>query len=302
MASSKDNAANAEEMTVEKNKDNAANAEEMAVEKNKELDSTDTSDVESQETDPGTKDTKAGSPSAGVAEVLSGPLSDLEKKVIEFPVEHIKTGAYTKELSDTELNSLVEHVRTTYGISDRIALNAVCELIRRGCAAKGTPASFSVEVYCPDEQVVTAVVKRDVERAVELICKGKINLRNLAQTLAPIIVRTGLRRKMVNPSVDMSGDLAKKINNRLLVRKEKPLSEFEKIGCASYAQSIPDLDKMCSSDRLSHLLAEDLELRSSANKGVNKGVGSQNKKQNNQSKNSKGDNNKGTKGGTKGKK
>lgn len=186
-SSSKDNAANAEEMTVEKNKDNAANAEEMAVEKNKELDSTDTSDVESQETDPGTKDTKAGSSSAGVAEVLSGPLSDLEKKVIEFPVEHIKTGAYTKELSDTELNSLVEHVRTAYGISDRTALNAVCELIRRGGAAKGTPASFSVEVYCPDEQVVTAVVKRDVERAVELICKGKINLRNLAQTLAPII-------------------------------------------------------------------------------------------------------------------
>ena len=87
----------------------------------------------------------------------------------------------------------------------------------------------------------------------------------------PLIVRTGLKRRMVNPGLDVSEDLAKKINNRLLVRKEKPLSDFEKIGCASYAQSIPDLDKICSSDCLSHLLAEDLELRSSANKVANKG-------------------------------
>ena len=49
--------------------------------------------------------------------------------------------------------------------------------------------------------------------------------------------------------------------------REGPLSVFERIGCASYAQSIPDLDKLCASTRLAHLLAEDLELRSSANKG-----------------------------------
>jgi len=108
---------------------------------------------------------------------------------------------------------------------------------------------------------------------------------------------------MINPKLDLSGDLAKKINNRLLVRKEKPLSNFERIGCASYAQCIPDLDKMCASDRLAHLLAEDLELRSK--RGANKGFGTRKenpkggKTKNNNS--NKGGNKKGAKGGTKGK-
>ena len=125
---------------------------------------------------------------------------------------------------------------------------------------------------------------------------------------------------MINPTLDVSGDLAKKINNRLLVRKEKPLSDFEKIGCASYAQCIPDLDKMCASDRLAHLLAEDLQLRSNKVANTNKGFGSRketpgkgktktsnsnsninsnsNSNSNNNS-NNKGGNKKGTKGGTK---
>ena len=147
-------------------------------------------------------------------------------------------------------------------------------------------------------------MKRDVERAVELICKNKRTLRNLAQTLAPLIVRTGLKRYMINPTLDVSGDLAKKINNRLLVRKEKPLSDFEKIGCASYAQCIPDLDKMCASDRLAHLLAEDLELRSNKGANTNKGFGSRKEtpgkgKTKTSNSNNKGGNKKGAKGGTK---
>ena len=250
-------------------------------------------------------------PSAQVAEVLSGPHSDLESKLLEFPVDNIKIGEFKKEVSEEELTQIVEHVRTGYGISNRTALNAVCELIRRGGAAKGTPANYSVEVFCPDEKVPAVVVKKDVERAVELICKNKRTLRNLAQTLAPLIVRTGLKRYMINPTLDVSGDLAKKINNRLLVRKEKPLSDFEKIGCASYAQCIPDLDKMCASDRLAHLLAEDLELRSNKGANTNKGFGSRKetpgkgktKTSNSNNKggnsNNKGGNKKGAKGGTK---
>nr|AOH77122.1 putative encoded protein [Dunaliella salina] len=205
-----------------------------------------------------------------------------------FPVDNIKAGEYTKEISDTDLTNIVEHVHTGYGISYRTALNAVCEMIRRDGAAKGTPPSFSVEVFCPEEQTLAIIVQRDVARAVELICRGKRNFRNLAQKLPPLIVRTGLKRYMVNPELDMSGDLANKINNRLLMRKEEPLSVFERIGCASYDQSIPDLDKLCASTRLAHLLAEDLELRSSANKGSSsqkQGKGQQQNKGKQQSKN-----------------
>lgn len=38
------------------------------------------------------------------------------------------------------------------------------------------------------------------------------------------------------------------------------------VGCASYAQDIPDLDQLCQSTRLSNLLAKDLDARRKANK------------------------------------
>jgi len=214
-----------------------------------------------------------------IAQALAGPLSDLEKQLVDFPVDSIKSGEHMKDISDENVRDIVENIRTGYGISSKTSLNAICELIRRGGAAKSTPPSFSVEIYCPEERTLATILKRDVARAVELICKGKRNLRNLAQKLAPIIVRSGLRRQMLDPKSDMSGDLARKINRRLVVRKEKPLTPYEKVGCASYAQTITDLDNLCGSDRLLYLLTENLDFRSKSNKG-NTSQNNQNKKNN----------------------
>jgi len=213
-----------------------------------------------------------GAPQQEIKETSVGePQNELEKHLSDFPVEHIRVSDYAREITDQEVQQIVEHVRTGYGISYRTSINGICEMIRRGGAAKGTPVSFSVEVFCPDEGVAAVLMKRDIVRAVELVCKGRRNFRNLAVKLAPFIVRSGLRRQAGNPELDMSGDLARKINNRLIVRKEKPLSPAERVGCASYAQHIPDLDSLCSSDRLLHLLAEDLDMRSNVNKGPKQG-------------------------------
>jgi len=76
----------------------------------------------------------------------------------------------------------------------------------------------------------------------------------LAQTLERSIVRSGLLRLEKDPgSPPLSGDLARTINNRLVSRKEEDLSHSEIIGCASYAQHLPELDVLCQSKRLPRL-------------------------------------------------
>jgi hypothetical protein len=71
------------------------------------------------------------------------------------------------------------------------------------------------------------------------------------------------------PGKDFGGDLAKKISVRLAFNRRPPLTPQERVGCASYAQNSPHLNELVGSDRLSSLLAEDLQLRraSSVKKG-----------------------------------
>jgi|AntDeeMinimDraft_4_1070355.scaffolds.fasta_scaffold08987_2 hypothetical protein len=119
------------------------------------------------------------------AKALSGNNSDMEEQLLGFPVEHIKAGEHVKDVSDEEVKKIVETLVSLYGISYRTSLNAICELIRRGGPAKDTPPSYSVEVFCPDSNVSAVIAKRDIDRSVEAICKGRRNLRNLAIKACP---------------------------------------------------------------------------------------------------------------------
>ena len=84
------------------------------------------------------------------------------------------------------------------------------------------------------------------------------------------IVKFGRGRLSVKatapPSIDRPGDLAKKIDNRLKHKNEPPLSLLEIVGCASFAQWLPNLDDLVESDRLSSLLVEDLKIRKSGSR------------------------------------
>lgn len=51
-----------------------------------------------------------------------------------------------------------------------------------------------------------------------------------------------------------------------MYKNETPLTPLERVGCASFAQWLPNLDVLVESDRLSGLLAEDLEIRKSGSR------------------------------------
>jgi hypothetical protein len=202
-------------------------------------------------------------------EVPEEPQSEFEKAIAEYPAEHVSSGGSQKEFEQPEIDAVVSSIVTTYGISKRAAFVALTDMIRRGGHATSVPPSFNVEIYCVEAGRFSTVYKRDIVRFMELQTNGRKSFKNLAQTLARSIIRMGIYRmdKATPPNKVMVGDLAKKIDNKLAVRKEPPLSNLEKIGCASYAQHLPELDTLCCSDRLKHLLAEDLESRRKGSSG-----------------------------------
>jgi hypothetical protein len=185
---------------------------------------------------------------------------NLAKLMREVPINNIKGTGSTQEnrCSVIEIYNIAEAVRATHGIAKKSALVGMGELIRRGGANVSTPESFKVTVKCPEEQCEVDISKGELMVLVARHANGK-NMRNLAEGMAASIVRNGLFWS--TKGCHLPGDLAKKISNRLAFEKQPPLSITESVGCASYAQWLPDLDQLVKSDRIKSLLAKDLELR-----------------------------------------
>jgi hypothetical protein len=87
-------------------------------------------------------------------------------------------------------------------------------MIRKGGANNNTPDSFKVSIFCPSEQVLAEIEKRDVIRAILKTCPNK-DFKALADTLAVDIIKSNLARTKKFPEGDFSGDLAKKIGVRV---------------------------------------------------------------------------------------
>lgn len=184
------------------------------------------------------------------------------QEMTSVPGSHIYGAGSTQEnrCTEAEINAVVEATVTTFGIAKKTALTILCEMIRRGGANTGTPESFSVDIKCPDQNVIATVSKRDIIPLVRRLANGK-TMRNLAEGMADVIVRYGLAYIEKNPGHDRPGDLAKKVDNRLSFEKKPPLTPKERVGCASYAQWLPHLDTLVGSTRLKGLLAQDLMQR-----------------------------------------
>jgi len=163
-------------------------------------------------------------------------------------------------VTPSEYKELCARVGNTYGISPKTANTAIGELIRKGGSAKGTPQHFGIEIKCPEQGSTCTVEKRDVERALTFVSKGK-SLKDLAVTLAETIIKTGVARQEANPNIDMSGDLAKHLDRRLKSRNDEPLTRKERVGAASYAQDLGNLNELIGSERMIGLLVEDIETR-----------------------------------------
>lgn len=178
------------------------------------------------------------------------------------PLSNVKGAGSTHEnrCNAGEINAVVQATSSLYGIAVPTAVTAICELVRRGGSNASTPDSFTVELLCVGQGRLAFVSKGDISSLVSRHANGK-SMRNLAEGLAETIVRFGVDLVRRTPGLDRPGDLAKKVDNRLSYKKQPPLSAAERVGCASYAQWLPNLNQLVGSDRLKSLLAEDLELR-----------------------------------------
>lgn len=192
---------------------------------------------------------------------------ELSSVMATVPSDNVKGAGSTQENRCTpeEMRSVGKATASAYGIAYPTAMRAIGEMIRRGGANASTPDSFTVEIRCPETGNIAIVEKRDIVNFVTRHANGK-NCRNLAEGMAEGIVKYGVLSVKANPSMDRPGDLAKKIDNRLKHKKEPPLTPLERVGCASFAQWLPNLDGLVESDRLSGLLAEDLEIRKSGSR------------------------------------
>lgn len=201
-------------------------------------------------------------------ETSSEDFSDeLSSAMAAVPADNVKGSGSTQEnlCTPEEIRSVGKATASAYGIAYPTAIRAIGEMIRRGGANASTPESFTVEIRCPETGNIAIVEKRDIVNFVTRHANGK-SCRNLAEGMAEGIVKFGVLSVKANPSIDRPGDLAKKIDNRLKHKREPPLSPLERVGCASFAQWLPNLDELVESDRLSGLLAEDLEIRKSGSR------------------------------------
>jgi len=225
---------------------------------------------------------------------LGSEVNEWVQKMNQVPLTNVKGAGSTQENRCTpkEIDAVVAATVSLFGIHESTALTAISEMVRRGGANVSTPDSFNVELRCPVQNFLAVISKGEIAQLVGRLANGK-NMRNLAEGMAEAIVVFGVNLVRRQPGVDRPGDLAKKIDNRLIYEKQPPLTPTERVGCASYAQWLPHLDQLVDSDRLKGLLAKDLELRKQGRvlpqpkqkvdtdkspQGANKGKGGKTKK------------------------
>lgn len=191
----------------------------------------------------------------------SNESQELIKLMSSFPLDNIKGGSSVQQnrCNTAEIDKVISQVQVLYGISKSTAVTALGQLVRRGGANASTPDSFNVELKCPQENVTVCVEKREIVRILERYANG-FTIRNLAEGMAESIVRTGIGQVKSSSTADRPGDLAKKIDNRVTFKKQAPLTREERVGLASYAQWLPNLDELCGSNRVKSLLGEDWDL------------------------------------------
>lgn len=183
-------------------------------------------------------------------------------KMDKVPMANVRGAGSTQEKRCTpaEIEAIINATVSLYGIQESTALTSISEMVHRGGSNASTPDSFTINIKCQEQNVIASVSKRDIYELVKRHANGK-SMRNLAEGISEAVVRFGVLLVKKHPGLDRPGDLAKKVDNRLSYEKQPPLTPAERVGCASYAQWLPNLNEIVDSSRLKSLLAKDLELR-----------------------------------------
>jgi hypothetical protein len=166
----------------------------------------------------------------------------------------------SKKLKINEAYSVIDRIARTKEISIRTAANACATLFRRGAANAGAPDTMEIEIRCREKATIAIITRYDITMAMHAVV-GHKTLRKMAEALAPQMLIANLDLIKENPLLDLKGDLSNRINRKLIIRKEPPLTREEEICCATYAQWMPNLNEISSSNRLKSLLDEDLNAR-----------------------------------------
>lgn len=145
-------------------------------------------------------------------------------------------------------------------INYRTALGAVVTLFRRGAANAKASDSMMVDVKSKDGNACTEVNRYDISIAMQKIV-GHKTMRKLAEAMAPEMRIANLELIKRNPLLDLKGDLANRINRKLILQKAEALTRKEEICCCTYAQWMPNLNEIAESNRRKTLLEEDLYSR-----------------------------------------
>lgn len=182
-------------------------------------------------------------------------LENLIESTIKSDIKKVSPSQTSENLlPDKVVIDIVETLSDTFGIKNNtVTMSAIFLLFLKGAANVGTPNTVEVEVV-DDDGTKTSIQKYDLLYAYQRITNNKY-LRRLAETLATPIGKYAEANRL-------SGDLAEKINTKVLSKKavegeaqEPILSAKERAWCSSFGQNVPDLEK--TSERLPRLLAED---------------------------------------------
>lgn len=206
-------------------------------------------------------------------EHLTDQLSDPNFSQVIAKKESVK-------ISKEDITKVVKKIADLKDIGFHAAWLGTSELFRRGGANAGASNIMSVEVFCPEKGKRCYIAKLKVSKSLEMVT-GIRNIRKLAEAMAPDILQTNLKKFSNKTGEDLKGDLATKMNKKLISKGHEPLTDFEAICACTYAQWIPNLNTYACSGRLKALLEDDLDSKQkslpkknqtkSSNKKVTKG-------------------------------
>lgn len=196
-------------------------------------------------------------------EISSTPSID-EKIIADFDsINNLTTDKVTyandEGMSIQKAHAVIMYISQAHGLPFVAALMGVFKLFLRGAANAGTPDSLTVNVP-DDEGKIVKLSKFDLIIGYRQIMGDKF-VRRLAQVLGPRICEFAEKH-------NLTGDLARKINNRVLSQGKPPLSDKEKAWCNSFMQGNPELER--AAPRVLNLLAEDFTIKFKTAKGTPK--------------------------------
>jgi hypothetical protein len=154
-------------------------------------------------------------------------LKSIIQEASKIPVEAIAPKQKRMKWHNAhEKNIFIKAIAELRGITEPLAFAAIAMLFVKGAANKGTPASTEVELEHPEEKAKFKVTKNDLIYHYERLFGSNL-IRRMAESMAEEISEYA-------QSQGLSGDLAKKINTRLIKNQLPILTREEAAWCSSF--------------------------------------------------------------------